>query len=180
MPTAFAVMSFFFIEALFWKFQNNLEAGFLPALLSALVAFSLAQFLACKWANRANNPHGFTCDLPMPLVFAEVKRTLKEYNNHATRWNITFDDPVTGNLHATFLFFDNTWNDMRDIIPEGRLERLITLDVTLHPHEGSTTVCLYWHVKSPISAGDCYAVIAEVSDQIYTTLTDRVVEKNGK
>jgi hypothetical protein len=83
---------------------------------------------------------------------------------------------MTGDIRASFQFFDNSWRDMRSLIPEGRLERLITLDVYLTANaDGTTTVLLRWNVYSPVCAGECYAIVDETSREIHNSLREREV-----
>lgn len=176
MPASLGIIAFFAIEGLYLCFINNLEAGFLPALIGSIFIFVLTHLIARNWAKQANAPATRTYSLPLPMVFAAIKGTLRRYRRQSTCWRIDDDSPMTGDIRASFQFFDNTWRDMRSLIPEGRLERLVTLDVYLTANaDGTTTVLLRWDVYSPVCAGECYAIIDETSREIHNSLSEREV-----
>ena len=176
MPTGLAILAFFLTEGFYLVTQNNLEAGFLPALILAALAWLTATMCAARWADEKNHPKPRTYRVSMPRAFALVKSVLRRSYYGTARWRIHDDDPKAGCLHASINWSDDVDRDLRWLAPNGRLERMITLDCYLTANEdGTTTVQLNWTVDSPISAMQCYAAITQVSDCIDDELTNAEV-----
>ena len=176
MPTGLAILASFLTEGFYLVTQNNLEAGFLPAVILAGLVWLAATIRAARWADDRNNPEPRTYKVPMPRAFAMVKSVLRRSYSGTARWRILDDNPKAGSLHASINWFDEADRDVRWLAHNGRLERMITLDCYLTANEdGTTTVQLAWTVDSPISALQCYVVIDQVSDSIDYDLTSAEV-----
>ncbi|MDX2107118.1 MAG: hypothetical protein SFY67_12015 [Candidatus Melainabacteria bacterium] len=165
--------SFVLVEAIYLNTIYNLETGFLPALGVALISFMRTSIWLANVDTRRDFPEPTYWRLPTPQVISIAKRVLKTYSYGRSRWFITYEDRQAGEIHATLSFTDDSYSDMRWLVPTGRIEKSITVRISFEPKPDSATeVVLTWLVDSPISRFDCNCIIAEVTNSITQDLAD--------
>lgn len=175
--TAIGVLTFFITEAFFFRFIHNLEAGFMPSVVLAIVAGIAFEVWLLELDENTYNPPAALYEIPMPQAIALVKRVIKTYYNGSRRWRLTYDDRMTGEIQASMTFFDDSYSDMRWLVPSGKVERIINLRAhVMTSDELGTRVQLNWAVESPLSRTDCNQIIHETT----TLIHDELIEAQNK
>ncbi len=168
---ACAFISFILTEAIYLNTIYNLEAGFFPALIVAIISFICTSIWLANIDTRRDFPEPTYWRLPAPQAIAIVKRVLKTYCNGRSRWFINYEDRQAGEIQASISFIDDSYNDMRWLVPSGRIDKSIHAHFSFVPQPDSATeVILTWIVDSPISRFDCNCIIAEVTHSIHENL----------
>ena len=168
-----AVLTFILVEIFYLNTIYNLEAGFLPALILAVLAFIATNIWLANIDTRRDFPEATQWQMPAPQAIAVVKRILKTYSSGRSRWFIHYEDRQAGEIHATFSFIDDSYGDMRWLVPAGRIEKNIHAHILFIPKLDSTTeVVVTWIVDAPISRFDCNSIIADTTNLINQNLAD--------
>jgi hypothetical protein len=181
LPIATGAAAFVIIEGIYLNTIYNLEAGFLPALGAAVVVGgATAAYLAHKDALR-DAPAGIEYRVPAPLAIATVKRVLKTYYHGRYRWRINYDDKQSGEIQASMLLIDDSYSDMRWLVPSGRVEKTINAHISIIPKPKSVSeLRLEWVVDAPLSRTDCNAIIDDTSNLIHQALSAAEASRPGK
>ncbi len=171
--------SFILVEVIYFNTIYNLEAGFLPALGVAFISFIAISIWLANIDTRRDFPEPTYWRLPAPQVISIVRRVLKTYSYGRSRWFITYEDRQAGEVHACLSFIDDSYTDMRWLVPNGRIEKNINVRISFEPKPDSATeVVLTWLVDSPISRFDCNWIISEVTNSINQNLADAQYSRN--
>jgi hypothetical protein len=170
---ALGILTFFIVEAHYLNTIYNLEAGFAPGIgLGFVVCIAIEVWLACK-DNKLYSPEPDIYRVSTPRAFGLIKRVLKSYYDGNRRWRINYDDRLTGEIHASMHFVDDSYSDMKWLAPKGRVERTINLQIFLTDQKKHGTVIeLYWTVDSPLSRADCNLIIRDTSADIHNQLIE--------
>ena len=168
-----AVLTFILVEIIYLNTIYNLEAGFFPALILSVLSFIATNIWLANIDTRRDFPEPNTWRIPAPQAIAVVKRILKTYSYGRNRWFITYEDRQAGEIHATLSFIDDSFADMRWLVPNGRIEKSIHAHISFVPlPDSSTEIILTWIVDAPISRFDCNCIIAETTNLINQNLAD--------
>ena len=171
--------SFILVEVIYLNTIYNLEAGLLPALGVAFISFIATSIWLANIDTRRDFPEPTCWRLPAPQVISIVKRILKTYSYGRSRWFITYEDRQAGEIQASISFIDDSYADLRWLVPTGRIEKTINVQISIEAQPDlATEVVLTWLVDAPISRFDCNWIITEVTNSINQNLADAQYSRN--
>jgi len=171
LPVATGAIAFLVVEGIYLNTIYNLEAGFLPAVGAALFVGVATQVYLARSDARRDAPAPTRYRVPAPQAIAAVKKVLKTYYHGRNRWRVNYDDRHTGEIQASMLLIDDSYADMRWLVPTGRVEKTINAHISIIAKPKSVSeLHIDWVVDAPISRSDCNAIIDETSDLIHEAL----------
>lgn len=181
LPVATGTIAFLIVEGIYLNTIYNLEAGFLPAIGAAVIVGAATSIHLARRDAARDAPTPTKYNVPAPLAIATVKRVLKTYYHGRNRWRINYDDRQSGEIQASITLIDDSYSDMRWLVPSGKVEKSINAHIAIIPQPKSVSeVHIDWIVDAPLSRSDCNAIIDETSQLIHDALCAADASRQGK
>jgi hypothetical protein len=170
-PFATGTLAFIVVEGFYLQTMYNLEAGFMPALVAGCLVGGWTSYQMARKDARRDAPGPAEYCVPLPVAIAAIKRVLKTYSSGRDRWHINYDDKQTGEIQASFHLVDDSFRELRWLVPSGRVDKNINLQLWLVPKPKSVTeLHIRVAVDAPITRLDCNVVINETINLIDAAL----------
>lgn len=180
-PVATGTVAFLIVEGIYLNTIYNLEAGFLPALGAALLVGAATSVCLARRDALRDAPATTRYRVPAPQAIATVKRVLKTYYHGRNRWRINYDDRQSGEIQASITLIDDSYSDMRWLVPSGRVEKSINAHIAIIPQPKSVSeLHIDWVVDAPLSRTDCNAIIDETSQLIHQALNSAEASRHDQ
>ena len=158
-PMICAVIAFLFVEWVYVSLIYNLEAGSLPAVGCAFLAAAASAATIARLDQLRDSPQPVTYDIPVPVAFAAIKRSLKTFSHEQYHWRINYDDKQRLEVQAS-MNINADCTDIRWLTQSNRLDKSINVLVSLSPMpDASTEISLRWKVFAPYWRDDCNEII---------------------
>jgi hypothetical protein len=176
MALGIAILSFFGFEFLVALTIQNLETGFLPAIIVAGIVYCLVANQEQKIHRMLDNPAIESYDLPIGQAYAITKRVLKTFHYGKRRWRIEHLEKSTYSLAAVSEWQDYSWKENKILVPDGYLERKVILQIAFRRSYQTrlTELGMRWNVDSPLGRGECNELQSYTTGAIRKALMDAI------
>lgn len=161
MPDTFdaTIFSFLAVEGVF-ALCGDPCGGFIPALIAGVIGFRYAYKAEQIENEKTDHPPAHSYNLPMPMMFAQLKKILKIFRYGERRWNVVHAERSTYSLTAI-----SEWKeDNEDGDP---YFQQVFLDISLvrNQEKDLTDLVINWSISATGSRLHCELL------QAYTTFT---------
>lgn len=174
-PIFLAVITFIGIECAFASMQNNLQAGFVPALIGAAAAYAASAIIARIINDNIDHPAPTYYKMIPIRVWEQVSKALKttKYKGKGWKFNYEAKNPLPGQpitVMAQFEFYHSDFKEFGNVISEDDLRSYLYLDVEITYVNNQSELKLTWRPEAPISRLEHNTVIQSTTNNMMDLL----------
>ncbi|MBX9772554.1 MAG: hypothetical protein K2X29_14350 [Candidatus Obscuribacterales bacterium] len=174
-PIILAVITFIGIECAFISMQNDIQAGFLPALIAAGAAFALAKYVSYQINYAIDHPAPTYYKMLPIRVWEQVSKALKttKYKGKGWKFNYEAKNPLPGQpitVMAQFDFFHSDYKELGDMISEDDLKSFLYVDIEIKYVNEMSELKLTWRPEPTLSRMEHNMIIQDTTNCMHDLL----------